>query len=370
MKAAVCRAFGEPLTIEEISLSEPIAGAVRVRLGACAICHSDLSYADGIWGGELPAVYGHEGAGIVEAVGEGVTKCEVGDHVIVTLIRHCGECHYCARAAEPLCEGEFALSKEGPIRSKDGSQLLQAMNSGAFAEAVVVDQSQIEKVPADMPFDVASLLACGVLTGYGAVMNASSLVEGETAIVIGCGGVGLNSVQAACIKGASAIIAMDLEPDKLEVARSFGATHGVLASDPLAVEEVMKITGGRGADHVFVTVGSKRAIESAQSFITKTGSVIVVGMPADGVEAVYDPGSLTGWSQKIIGTKMGNASQSRDVADLIAHYQAGRLKLDELISGRFSLEQVNEALAGVRDGRAVKNVIVFDDPRSRSGKAG
>lgn len=360
MKAAVCREFGKPLVIEEITLGEVGKQDVHVDLKACSICHSDVSFADGIWGGNLPAVYGHEGAGVVVSIGDNVTDYAPGDHVIVTLIRHCGECHYCCDEVEVLCEGEFDLSRAGPISNAAGEQIEQAMNCGAFAEEVVVHQSQLQKAPANMPFEVASLLACGVITGYGAVSHASNLREGQHAIVIGCGGVGLNSVQGASLKGAASVIAMDLESDKRELAKSFGATHGIDPRDADVVDQVMKITGGRGADYVFVTVGAKTAIDSAQNFITKNGTIVIVGMPASGTRGDYDPGTMAAWGQKIIGTKMGNSVIEVDIPELIELYSDNQYKLDELISGRFKLEQVNEAMDEVRSGKAIKNVIVFD----------
>lgn len=360
MKAAVCRKFGEPLVIEEITLAEPNHHEMIIRLKACAICHSDVSYMDGIWGGDLPAVYGHEGAGIVETVGPGVTKCKPGDHVIVTLIRHCGTCHYCDNGHEVLCETTFPLHESQPIRNSNGEELYQAMNSGSFAEAVLVHQSQVEIVPNDMEFDVASLLACGVLTGWGAVKHASDLKAGQHTVVIGCGGVGINSIQAAANSGAASVIALDLSAEKRELVKQFGATHAIDPTSPDAVENVFEITGDRGADFVFVTVGSKTAIESATNFITKNGTVVVVGMPGSDVRTDYDPATLAAWSQKIVGTKMGSAIQSEDIPELIKLYQAGNLKLEPLISNRYQLEEINEAIDEVRRGEAIKNVIVFE----------
>ncbi len=359
-KAAVCYEFGKPLKIEEVIVAQPAHDEVRVNLKACSICHSDVSYADGIWGGQLPAVYGHEGAGIVESVGEGVRDFKPGDHVIVTLVRHCSDCHYCGDDMEVLCEGDFPLLHSKPITDPQGKELHQAMNCGAFAEDVVVHKSQLQKAPADMPFDIASLLACGVITGYGAVRHASQLKEGQHAIVIGCGGVGLNSVQGAALAGAKSVIAMDLEPEKLEVAKSFGATHGINPTDKTAVDQVMEITDGRGADVVFVTVGVKAAIDSAQNFITKNGTVVIVGMPSSDTRGDYDPGTMAAWGQKFIGTKMGNTVISEDIPELFELYSQGKYQLDPLISGRFKLEEINEALYEVRSGKAVKNVIVFE----------
>ena len=360
MKAAVCRKFGDPLQIEEITLADPGPEEVRIRLKACAICHSDVSYMDGIWGGELPAVYGHEGAGVVEKVGPGVGKCKPGDHVIVTLIRHCGTCHYCADGHEVLCETTFPLHESQPIRRPDGEGLYQAMNSGAFAEAVLVHQSQVETIPSDMAFDVASLLACGVLTGWGAVKHASNLKPGQHAIVIGCGGVGINSIQAAAHTGAASVIAMDLSAEKRDLVRQFGATHAIDPTDADAVQQVFEITGKRGADFVYVTVGSKAAIESASKFITKNGTVVVVGMPGSDVRTEYDPATLATWSQKIVGTKMGSALQSQDIPELISLFQSGAIKLEPLISKRFKLDEINQAIDEVRKGEAIKNVIIYD----------
>lgn len=360
MKAAVCREFGKPLVIEEVELSSPNKNDVRVKLKACSICHSDISFADGIWGGQLPAVYGHEGAGIVEAVGSDVSDFEVGDHVIVTLIRYCGDCHYCSDDVEVLCEGEFDLSHAGSITNSSGETLDQAMNCGAFAREVLVHQSQLQQAPKDMPFDVASLLACGVITGFGAVAHASDLREGQHAVVIGCGGVGLNSLQGASLKGAASVIAMDLDADKRKLALEFGATHSIDPRDGDVADQVMNITGGRGADYVFVTVGAKSAIDSAQNFITRNGTVVIVGMPSSDTRGDYDPGTLAAWGQKIIGTKMGNSVISIDIPKLIELYAKGEYKLDELISGRFKLEDVNQAMDEVCSGKAIKNVIVFD----------
>jgi len=360
VKAAVCRGFGEPLSIEEVAVAEPQKGEVRIRLKACSICHSDVSYIDGIWGGELPAVYGHEGAGIVSDVGPGVEAYAQGDHVIVTLVRHCSDCHYCGDVMQVLCESDFPLLHSKPITDAEGHELHQAMNCGAFAEAVVVHESQLQKAPRDMPFDVASLLACGVITGYGAVRHASALKAGQHAVVIGCGGVGLNSVQGAKLAGAASVIAMDLEPEKLAVAKSFGATHGINPTDKDVVDQVMAITSGRGADAVFVTVGVKAAIDSAQSFITKNGTVVIVGMPSSDTRGDYDPGTMAAWGQKFVGTKMGNTVIAQDIPELLALYAEGKYQLDPLISGRYKLEEINQALDEVRSGKAVKNVIVFD----------
>ena len=358
MKAAVCRQFGTDLRIEEVDLAPPGPGELEVTLAACAICHSDIHYAEGAWGGQLPAVYGHEAAGRVSAVGPGV-ELAVGDHVVVTLIRSCGECDYCASGATVFCETPFELDAHGPLQAADGEAVHQAMRTGAFAERVVVHASQVVRVPADLPLDVASLLACGVITGVGAVTNSSSVAEGSQVVVVGTGGVGLNAVQGAALVGADPIIAVDLSAAKLEAALRFGATHTVDAAEADAAARVRDITGGRGATHVLVTVGSKPAIESAFDYLRPGGELIIVGMPASGVVAEFDPNEVASRGLRIVGSKMGAAQVGRDIPQLVERYRAGDLMLDELISGRYRLERINEAIASVRAGEAIRNVIVF-----------
>ena len=227
IKAAVAHAFGQPLSIEDVELARPNSGEVEVTLEACAICHSDITYLDGGWGGSLPAVYGHEAAGRISALGDGVTGLKPGDAVVVTLIRSCGTCPSCCTGRPTGCETAYDGDK-GPLSMLDGSKLHQAMASGAFAQRVVVAQTQVVKIGDDIPMDVASLIACGVITGVGAVVNAAQMRPGQDAVVIGAGGVGLNAIQGARIAGARRIVAVDMLPEKLEIAMEFGATHGVL----------------------------------------------------------------------------------------------------------------------------------------------
>ena len=208
IEAAVCRAFGEPLVIEEVELAAPGAGEIRVRVAACAICHSDIHYADGAWGGHLPSVYGHEASGVIEEIGAGVEGFEIGDHVVVTLIRSCGRCYFCEDGDEVLCEAEFSLDRSGPISTPDGGRITQGLRTGAFAAQVVVDPSQVVVIPKQVPFDSASLLACGVITGLGAVVNTAGVEAGSNVVVIGTGGVGLNSIQGAALSECRAIIAI------------------------------------------------------------------------------------------------------------------------------------------------------------------
>jgi S-(hydroxymethyl)glutathione dehydrogenase/alcohol dehydrogenase len=359
MKAAVCRQFGEPLIIEEIELAPPGPGEISVKMAACAICHSDIMYIDGAWGGVLPAVYGHEAAGKVEAVGEGVDTVSVGDHVVVTLIRSCGHCHYCSQGHAVACDTHFPLDAKSPLRTMKGEAITHGLRTGAFAEHVVVHNSQAVTINPDIPFNSASLLACGVITGFGAVTNTANISAGSSVVIIGTGGVGLNSVQGAAIAGAATIIAIDISESKLEVARTFGATHAINASSGNVRDQVRALTNGRGADYVFVTVGAKSAIDSSYELMGRMGSVVLVGMPADGVMSQFDPVNVAGESQRILGSKMGSSRVPVDVPYLANLYQQGRLKLDELISGTYPLEDINEAIASVKNGDALRNVIVF-----------
>ncbi|MBT3141696.1 zinc-binding dehydrogenase [Phaeobacter gallaeciensis] len=359
IKAAVCREFNAPLVIEEVQLADPKMGEVEVTLDAVAICHSDISYAGGAWGGNLPAVYGHEAAGVITATGEGSGDFKIGDPVVVTLIRACGSCPSCASGTPTICETPYNTAK-GPLRTADGEPLDQGMACGAFAEKVVVSHRQIVKIPKTMAKDVASLLSCGVITGVGAVVNAAQLRPGQDVVVIGAGGVGLNAIQGARIAGARRIVAVDMIEDKLEVAKEFGATHGVLASLDAPWKAAYKALGGRGADAVLVTVGAIPAYEQATRYLGPGGKAIMIGMPHSGATASYEPVIMAAVGQGLIGSKMGDVVIQRDIPWMIDLYEQGRLKLDELISGRWELDQINEAIADTKTGSAKRNVILFN----------
>jgi Zn-dependent alcohol dehydrogenase len=359
MRAAVCRAFGEPLVIEEVELAAPAAGELRVTLAACAICQSDIHYWSGAWGGPLPAVFGHEAAGVVAETGPGVAGLAVGDHVVVTLIRSCGSCGPCTRGEPGLCETTFPLDERGPLTAPDGTGILQGLRTAAFAEEVVVDASQAVVIPRDIPLDSASLLACGVITGFGAVVNTAGVTSGESVVVIGTGGVGLNAVQAAVIAGATTVVAVDVSANKLDMALAFGATDAVDSGAESVTTAVAALTGGAGVDHVIVTVGAPGVFEQGASLLRRGGTMVIVGMPASGVTASIDPGAIANDGQRILGSKMGSARIAADIPRLVAHYRDGRLKLDELISGHYPLANINTALATAGDAATIRNVIVF-----------
>jgi S-(hydroxymethyl)glutathione dehydrogenase/alcohol dehydrogenase len=360
VRAAVCRAFGEPLVIEELTLTPPETGEVRVEIAACAICHSDIAFADGDWGGPLPAVYGHEAAGVVREVGSGVTAVDPGDSVVVTLLRSCGRCFFCSRGEWHLCEGTFAADRDARLRTDAGETVVPAMRTGAFAEEVVVHESQVAVAPSTLSPEAAALLGCGVLTGVGAVLNQIAVEPGSSVVVIGTGGVGLNVVQGSVLAGATQIVAVDISAAKRAAAEAFGATHVV---DPAADEPALAVralTDGRGADYAFVTAARGDPIERSLACVRRGGTVVVLGMPATGERFSVVAVDLVHDDVRIVGSKIGSGSPS--LADAILRlaglYEQGRLKLDELITGRYPLERINDAIAAARHGDAVRNLVL------------
>lgn len=355
IRAAVAHEFGQPLTIEQVNLRAAKAGEVEVTIETCAVCHSDISLMDGGWSGDLPAVYGHEAAGKISAIGAGVKGFDLGDSVLVTLIRACGDCNPCISGAPVSCGNPGQM--DGPLTMPDGSPVTQGLECGAFAERVVVDPSQLAKIPADLPMDAACLLSCGVITGVGAVVNTAGFRAGQTAVIIGAGGVGLNAIQGARIAGAARIIAIDMLEEKLQIAREFGATDTILATDPKPWTSVRKITGGKMADAVFVTVGASSVYDTAPRYLAARGKVLIVGLPHLGDKSSYEPVFLSTKGQSLIGCKMGDVVLKRDIPWMVDLYRQGRLKLDELVSGHWTLDQINDAIADTRTGSARRNVL-------------
>ena len=366
MKAAVCYELGKPLVVEDVILDPPKTGEVRVRIGAVAICHSDVHLIRGDWAGWTstppPVVAGHEAAGVVSEVGTGVTRARVGDRVVVSLLRTCGSCIPCLTGQAYFCEGHFALQKERRLRTRTGQPLNAGIRVAGFAEAVVVDQSQLVVIPDDVALDRACLLACGVITGVGAVLNTAALTPGSSAVVIGVGGVGVNAIQGAALAGAASIIAVDVVPGKLPLARRFGATHAIDGRQGDVAALVRELTAGRGADYVFVTVGSPAAVGQALTLTRRGGTVVLVGMPAAGATAPIPVGDVADNGLRILGSSMGSTRLGVDVPRLVARYREGRFQLDELITARYPLERINEAIEAMEGGATLRNVVVLDAP--------
>ncbi|WP_417598603.1 Zn-dependent alcohol dehydrogenase [Pararhodobacter oceanensis] len=359
MKAAVCRAFGAPLVIEDVVLRAPEMGEVQVRVGAVAICHSDLGYLDGDWHSDLPAVYGHEVAGRVEAVGDGVMGYAVGDPVVVTMIRACGQCRPCVQGKPFIC-GARVDRRRGVLTTAAGEVVEQGLDTAGFAEAVTVHVSQIAKVPEDVPVELAALLACGVITGTGAAINTAQVTPGSSCVVIGAGGVGLNAIQGARLAGAARIIAVDLSDEKLEAARGFGATDVLRADIKSLRRAVLALTEGQGADYVFVTVGVISAYQGAPALAAKGGMVVMVGMPPSGAKMEVEPVIVAATAQTLTGSFMGSTVVQRDIPYLVEMWRQGRLQLEELVSKRYAFSEINEAIADARAGASRRNVIVMD----------
>jgi S-(hydroxymethyl)glutathione dehydrogenase/alcohol dehydrogenase len=359
MKAAVCYEFNKPLVVEDVDLANPGAGEVKVRVAATAICHSDIHDMKGELPGPLPYVGGHESAGYIEETGPGVTSVQAGDPVVVSLLISCGECYYCLSGLPHLCVEKFAPQKGAVLRNKKGQSLAQRGSVGGFAEYVLVRESQVIKVPADMPLDRAALLSCGVITGFGGVVNRAQVRASQSVVVMGAGGVGINSVQGAACIGAYPVIVVDVLGSKMELAKSFGATHTVNARREDAADEIRKLTGGRGADFVFVTVGSIAAIKQGIAFTAPRGTTVVIGLPPADQELCFSPLDLIPTERNLIGGFMGATNLKMDIPKLITMYQTGRLKLDELISGRYPLARINEAVESTIKGDVLRNVIMF-----------
>lgn len=359
MKAAVCRDFGKPLVIEDIEIASPEFGELKVSVRACGICQSDVHSIDGAWGGVLPAAFGHEAAGIVEQVGEGVEGFRIGQHVVVTLVRACHRCYFCSQGQPALCETTFRLDVESPLTAADGTPIRQGLRTGAFAESILVDASQAVAIPDDVPLESACLLACAVITGFGAAVNTANIQPGSSIVVIGTGGVGLNAVQAAAIAGAEPVIAVDVAKHKLEVACRLGATHAINPASEDVEERVRTLTGGRGADTVIVTIGSGTGVEQGMRLLLRGGTLVVVGMPPSGVTSRLYTAEFAHDGQRILGSKMGSAQPQIDVPRMVGLYRDGRLKLDELVSNRYPLAEINDAIASTKNGDVIRNVIVF-----------
>ena len=365
IRAAVCRAFGEPLSIETLRLAPPQGSEIRVRVRASSICHSDITYMDGGWGGEdvLPAVFGHELAGVVTDLGPAVPPGDigVGDRVLVSLLRSCGRCERCEAGSPAQCATAFAIDSAPRLGDGHGRPVRAGLRVGGFAESVVVDVSQAVRVPADVADEAACLISCGVMTGFGAAINTAKVQVGDAVAVIGCGGVGLNCVQGAALAGALPLVAIDVADDKLEQARAFGATDAINASDEDIAAKARALNGGRGFDVAMTAVGNARAIERALPLLAPNGMLVVVGMPPYDQRVSLNATDLAHCGQRILGCKMGDARLRVDVPKLFRLYRSGRLRLDELVASRRPLDEINEAIALARRSRDLRHVIVFSD---------
>ncbi|MBN1176223.1 MAG: Zn-dependent alcohol dehydrogenase [Dehalococcoidales bacterium] len=364
MKAAVCYEFGKPLVIEEVVLDPVGKGDVKIRMAATAICHSDIHAIKGEHGPcPLPAIPGHEIAGYVEEVGEGVTYVKPGDHVIASIIPEgCGQCYYCRIGSPALCQtNRLYLFGKGRFTSKTGQRIAQyAGDVAGFTEYAVIPEPNLVKVPEDLPMDRACLIACGVISGFGAVLYRAKVTANSSIAIIGCGGVGLNAIQGAYHVGAFPIIVVDVRDSKLERAKKFGATHTVNAAevkDP--IKAVYELTYGRGADFVIVAVAGIEILRQGFMMSAPDGTTCVIGHGHGEQLSAWTPTDFMR-GRKLTGSAMGAVRLRMDVSRIIELYQAGRFKLDELVSGHYPFEQINEAFASSEQGEVIRNVLMFE----------
>jgi S-(hydroxymethyl)glutathione dehydrogenase/alcohol dehydrogenase len=365
MKAAVVYDKEQPVAVEEVRVEGPRAGEVLVRMVACGVCHSDLSVANGTLRVRLPCVIGHEGAGVVEEVGADVTHVRKGDKVVLSWVTQCGQCFYCRRGRPSLCElGERINATnrmpDGSTRLYKGEQELNVFSAlGALAEVAVVPARAAVKLPPDAPLDKAALLGCAVTTGVGAVRNTAGVEPGSTVAVFGVGGVGLNILQGAVLAQAERIIAVDVHPAKLQLARTFGATDVVDAKAVDALAAVRELTGGRGVDYAFEAIGRKETIEQAYASTRKAGTTVVVGVGSVKEQISLNVFVLPLMEKRLLGCWFGTADVHRDMPELLGLYTEGRLKLDELVSRTYPLADVNQAFADMKSGQNARGVVLF-----------
>jgi S-(hydroxymethyl)glutathione dehydrogenase / alcohol dehydrogenase len=362
VKAAVMRANRAPLALEEVEIDGPGPGEVLVRTAASGICHSDLHVIEGDLPVPPPCILGHEPAGTVEAVGEGVADFAPGDPVIGCLTAWCGVCRFCTEGRPYLCLTQFAGRPPGArprLTGADGAPIGQFANLSSFAERMLCPERSLVRIRDDMPLDRASLIGCGVTTGLGAALNTVRVPAGANVVVIGCGGVGLAAIQGARIVGAGRIVAVDAQPWKLELAQSLGATHAVDASAGDPVAAVQALTGG-GADFAFECIGLVPTVQQAVAMTGRGGTTVLVGVVPVTQLVPIAAADLTLQEKKLVGSYMGSNRFRFDMPRYVDFYLDGRLRLDEMISARIGLDEVNGAFDRMRRGEAARQVIVFE----------
>lgn len=363
-KAVVCREWNKPVSVEEVQVESPRAGEVMVKIKACGVCHSDLSATNGTIPMPPPTVIGHEAAGIVEEVGEGVADIAVGDHVVIVWVPMCGRCRYCVEGRPALCDMAARAATNLPdgtrrFKDKDGNDLNHMAGVGVMAEYATVHRDNVLKIDPEIPLDKAALVGCAVMTGVGAALNTAQVEAGTSVVVFGAGGIGLNVIQGAALAGADQIIAVDLEDKKLAFAQQFGATHTVNPnSDGDAVAKVMELTGG-GADYSFECIGAPPVIAQAYNAIRKGGKCVVVGVTR--VDGTVTLGTfMMPFQEKILtGSMYGSARPSIDFPRLLSLYKHNRLKLDELVSATYSIDDINRAFDDMQSGANARGVILM-----------
>jgi S-(hydroxymethyl)glutathione dehydrogenase/alcohol dehydrogenase len=358
MKAAVFHGPHQSLTIEDVDVDKPIGREVLVRVVASGVCHSDLHFIDGFYSSPAPAILGHEAAGIIEAVGPDVDELEPGDHVIACLSVFCGRCDYCLTGRTHLCSRRPVRGPGLPPRlSWKGQPVTQFANLSAYAELMLVHENALVRIREDVPLDRAALIGCGVTTGVGAVLNTAKVEPGSTVAVFGAGGVGLSAIQGARIAGARTIIVVDVVENKLATARQLGATHSVDASSHDPVAAIQEMTNG-GVDYSFEAIGLKQTAEQCFDCLRPGGTATIIGMIPMGQKIELN-GNAFLRERKIQGSSMGSNRFKVDMPKYIDFYLQGRLKLDEMITRRGRLEDVNDAFRAMKAGEVARTVLML-----------
>ncbi len=364
MIAPVLRQVGEPLVLEEVTLDDPKVGEVQVRMAASGVCHSCLHAADGSWGAtETPMMLGDEGAGVIAKIGPGVTRSKVGDHVILTWAPTCGQCHYCVIGRPVLCLNQppFGRMHDGTVRMhlRDGRDVYH-YGPATYAPEIVVPETWVVKIRDDVPLDRAALIGCSVMTGVGAVINTAQVPPGASLVVFGCGGVGLNAIQGGRLVSAHPLIAVDVIDAKLEFARGLGATHAINGARE-DVPTIVKQLTGRGADYAVVAVGSTKAYQQAWDSLAPGGTCVVVGLPPLGQPIAIDPFTMVGYGneRRLLGSRYGSARVLEDFPRMVELYRAGKLQIDQLITKRYGVDEINEAHRALAAGENARGIIVF-----------
>jgi alcohol dehydrogenase len=372
IKAAVLNTMGveapyeksKPLAIEEVELDDPGHGEVLVKIGAAGLCHSDLSVIDGNRPRPTPMVLGHEAAGIVEKLGSGVDDLKIGDHVVMVFVPSCGHCIPCAEGRPALCEPGAAANGAGTLLSgarrlhRNGSDVHHHLGVSAFADHATVSRRSLVKIDRELPLDEAALFGCAVLTGVGAVINTAKVSAGSSVAVIGLGGVGLSSLLGAVTAGARRVVAIDLSDDKLGLARQLGATDTFNSGHPDAVEEIRAATGG-GVEFAFEMAGSVRAMDLAYKITRRGGTTVTAGLPPPNHTFALPQVNLVAEERTVKGSYIGTCVPARDIPRYIELYRRGKLPVDRLMSGRLKLDEINHGFDLLRDGKAVRQVVVF-----------
>jgi alcohol dehydrogenase len=372
IRAAVLNAMGastpfaqsKPLSIEPVDLEGPGTGEVLVKIGAAGLCHSDLSVINGDRPRPMPMALGHEAAGVVEDVGSGVEDLKRGDHVVMVFVPSCGHCLPCSEGRPALCEPGAASNGAGTLLSgarrltRNGTPVNHHMGCSAFAEFATVSRRSLVKIDPDLPLNEAALFGCAVLTGVGAVLNTAKVTPGSSVAVIGLGGVGLASLLGASLAGAREIVAIDLADDKLELARTLGATHTVNARDANAAEQVRELTKG-GVEFAFEMAGSVRAMELAYKITRRGGTTVTAGLPPPTHTISIPQVNLVAEERTVKGSYIGTCVPVRDVPRYVSLYRQGRLPVDRLMTGTLPLDQINHGFDLLHEGQAVRQVITF-----------